>query len=261
MNSILQSIVPVIQQAEYVGINDKILEEICACFETLNCVSQRPYRPSPLSQEEKLQFHLVSNAINFCFWSIPPAQKWEIEYQDKIIGGAYGMKAALHRAREEGYPILDASYLETLREQDFAHIVRVKGNLPLFHERISFLQQLGSILKKRYDGKAVNVVDAGEGDTLKLLDEVTSQFPCYDDHAVYKGSKVFFHKRAQLVVDESHETLEPVGRGLFRIEELTALADYKVPQVLRNIGILEYQPELAERVDSYQIISANSPEE
>ena len=38
MNSILQSIVPVIQQAEYVGINDKILEEIPNGFDSFNII-------------------------------------------------------------------------------------------------------------------------------------------------------------------------------------------------------------------------------
>ena len=48
---------------------------------------------------------------------------------------------------------------------------------------------------------------------------------------------------------------------LSNLDKLTAFADYKVPQMLRKFGILEYAPELATKIDSYEEIEAESREE
>ena len=43
--------------------------------------------------------------------------------------------------------------------------------------------------------------------------------------------------------------------------ELTAFADYKVPQVLRGFGVLDYTVDLARRIDERRLIPMGSPEE
>ena len=45
------------------------------------------------------------------------------------------------------------------------------------------------------------------------------------------------------------------------MDKLTAFADYKVPQVLRHLGILHYGPDLSQKVDRMVLIDAGSPEE
>ena len=42
---------------------------------------------------------------------------------------------------------------------------------------------------------------------------------------------------------------------------MTTFADYRVPQLLRHVGVLEYSTELATRVDSYQELEQNSEHE
>ena len=52
------------------------------------------------------------------------------------------------------------------------------------------------------------------------------------------------------------------GLGAFRdMEQLTAFADYKVPQVLRRLGILLYDDHLSGLVDSRTELASGSPEE
>lgn len=43
--------------------------------------------------------------------------------------------------------------------------------------------------------------------------------------------------------------------------ELTMFADYRVPQILRHLGILVYGQELAQKVDSETELPYSSPEE
>lgn len=45
------------------------------------------------------------------------------------------------------------------------------------------------------------------------------------------------------------------------LRSLTLFADYKVPQILRALGVLEYDPGLAKKLDDYQILKVGSREE
>ena len=45
------------------------------------------------------------------------------------------------------------------------------------------------------------------------------------------------------------------------LDSLTAFADYKLPQVLRHLGVLRYEDALAKKVDQKTLIVAGSPEE
>ncbi|HUN80363.1 MAG TPA: queuosine salvage family protein, partial [Phycisphaerae bacterium] len=84
----------------------------------------------------------------------------------------------------------------------------------------------------------------------------------FRDVARYKGRPVYFMKRAQIcaldlaMAFQTHD--HPPLAGL---EELTAFADYRVPQALRHLGILTLTNELAQKIDSDQEIEAESEAE
>ena len=40
------------------------------------------------------------------------------------------------------------------------------------------------------------------------------------------------------------------------LDQLTMFADYRVPQLLRPLGILEYRPALAQRIDAFSGVRA-----
>ena len=45
------------------------------------------------------------------------------------------------------------------------------------------------------------------------------------------------------------------------MDALTCFPDYKLPQVLRHFGVIEYSPELARRVDGWDELRAGEPAE
>ena len=58
---------------------------------------------------------------------------------------------------------------------------------------------------------------------------------------MYEGERVLFYKRAQICVADLAGSFGGEGWGRFHdLDPLTAFADYKVPQVLRRLGILRY---------------------
>jgi hypothetical protein len=260
MNLILQSIVPVIERARDVRIGQEGLDAFCGSFKGLDSSSfKAPFKSPSMSPEDKIRLDFAYNSANFCYWQEP---RWTVEYKGREIKGAFGMKAAFYRGIEEGYPLTDASFLTKISLQDFERIVRGRNNLQLLTERINHLHEVGMVLTNQYGGDVINVVEKGKGDAIKLLEEITGNFSCYDDSGDYFGERVFFHKRAQLVVSNIDKTLRTAGRtGLQRVDELTALADYKVPQILRHLGIIAYSKGLSQIVDNKGIIVAGSPDE
>ncbi|GAB9465650.1 hypothetical protein Gpo141_00003049 [Globisporangium polare] len=94
--------------------------------------------------------------------------------------------------------------------------------------------------------------ESKEPSAVHLVEQLTSVFPAFDDHREVRGEKVFFLKRAQLVVASLHRRFKDSNPEytFSDIDELTAMSDNVLPCVLRALGILEYDPELARVIDS-----------
>jgi hypothetical protein len=136
------------------------------------------------------------------------------------------------------------------------------GILQLVEERLRNLKELGRVLLDGYNGQASELVTAAGGSAVKLVEILASALSSFHDQATYHGQDVFFYKRAQLYAADLHGALGGKGLGRFRdIRELTAFADYKLPQVLRHVGVLEYLPGLAEKVNRVIPIDPGSEEE
>jgi hypothetical protein len=87
-------------------------------------------------------------------------------------------------------------------------------------------------------------------------------FPSFQDISQYKGREIYFYKRAQLLVADIYQIFDGQSFGaLTNVDKITACADYKLPQILRKLGILEYTTALAEKIDSKTEIPSNSAEE
>jgi hypothetical protein len=105
-------------------------------------------------------------------------------------------------------------------------------------------------------------VEAAGHSALDLVRLLADVLPSFRDSAEYQGKKVFFYKRAQIFVADLFGALQGKGLGFFHdLDELTAFADYKVPQVLRRLGILRYGKALAQKIDRYALLEAGSGEE
>ncbi|MDY6954923.1 MAG: queuosine salvage family protein, partial [Thermodesulfobacteriota bacterium] len=91
-----------------------------------------------------------------------------------------------------------------------------------------------------------------------LAEKLTS----FQDVSEYEGQEVFFYKRAQILAADLHGAFDGKGQGAFHdMDQLTAFADYKLPQVLRHAGVLRYAGALAEKVDQEVLLAQGSGEE
>ncbi len=217
--------------------------------------------------ERTVNWLLLLDALNFCFWAEKGQARWQVEYHGETLGGYWAEAAALTRAVEEGYPVWDARYLSDLSGEDLAHILRgITANLPvvipLFEERLANAREVGRVLLERYNGQFANAIKEAGGSAVRLALLLAEHFPSFRDIATYRLHEVRFLKRAQICVADVHGAFGGKRWGTFHdLERLTVFADYKLPQILRHSGVLEYHPSLARRIDAMELLAAGSDEE
>jgi hypothetical protein len=214
------------------------------------------------SDEETVAYLLVLDTLNFCFWPPRGNERWEVEYQGKWFSGYYALALALKKALEAGFPLADSQVLADLSMDALQRILSGRGTLQLMDRRIENIRELGKALLENFQGKAHELVASAQESAVALVRILSDSLSSFKDVAAYQGRKVFFYKRAQLFAADLHGAFEGKDWGAFHdLEELTAFADYKLPQVLRHTGIMEYAKPLAERVDQMSLLEPGSPEE
>ncbi len=249
MNKVLKSTKYVVDHSTEVSLNEEAIDEFVNGFVATSArhwLTESPVDLTLFTARERLNFLVVFNAISFSYWGKP---KWKVEYHGKILDGSWAMIAVIARACEEGLPILDFEYLSRISKKDFAYIMRGNVTIPLSDERWGILRNIGSTLVTKYQSSFSYFLERHGRDINVLRDAIAKTFPALNDVAVYKGHKVFFHKRAQLLLSDISHLCEE-GRDLDRLYDLTACADYKLPQILRKLGILAFSESLASLIDS-----------
>ena len=137
-----------------------------------------------------------------------------------------------------------------------------EAEIPLFEERLINLREAGQVILSRWQGDLVHLLEETRGSAVGTVQQVVASFGSFQDEADYHGRMVYFWKRAQLFVADVHAAFAGEGWGRFDdIGELTAFADYKLPQVLRELGLISYHPDLANQVDQRRHLAAGSEEE
>lgn len=202
---------------------------------------------------------LVLDGLNFSFWGEP---RWGITYDGEQLRGYWALAAALKRAIEEGFAIDDATVMANCTAEQLAHVLRGRGEIPLFEKRLAHLHELGRGLLEKYDGQFANAIASCGRSAVALVKLLVRDFPNFDDASEYAGRRVKLLKRAQILPADLWGAFDRQGLGAFDdIAELTAFADYKVPQVLEQLGLLVYDDGLWQRILAREELPHGSAEE
>lgn len=130
--------------------------------------------------------------------------------------------------------------------------------LPLEEERARLVREVGHSLEP-FQGSAANLIRSAGRSVLTLVSILTREFPGFRDQAVYNGEQVFFYKRAQIFAGDVWGSFGGTDLGEFHdIHELTMFPDYRVPQLLLHLGILEYSSSLLEVLFNRELLEAGS---
>lgn len=264
MREILETTCFVVEKSRHVLVDKKALVRFSRELST-DGIQVPAWEPSCHffdGGEKTVSYLLVLDSLNFCFWPVRGTPKWEFEYGAKRFSGYYALAASLKQAVEKGVPLNRADYLSELKLDELKRVLGGTGELQLLDRRVAILNELGQVLMKAYSGKAHELVKAAEGSAVRLYRLLGLHLRSFDDWATYLGRKVLFYKRAQIFAADLYGAFGGKDWGAFGdMDRLTSFADYKLPQVLRHIGILHYSRALADRVDQETLIEPGSREE
>lgn len=216
--------------------------------------------------QDDLQLVFAEDAVNFCFWADSNKPKWQVEWPEGnvISSGWFALKTCFQRALTETTPISDARYLSLINREQTRALFRSSNNIeiPLLKERMGNLQEVGRILLQKFNGHFINVLDKSKGDAIGLVRLIYQNFSSFRDTRMFEEEEIFFLKRAQICAsDVFYVLLRHNQKPLKNLDQLTAFSDYRLPQMLRQFGVLQYSPDLADKIDNYVLIPEGSREE
>ena len=93
---------------------------------------------------------------------------------------------------------------------------------------------------------------------VELFEIITKYFENFKDERTYNNKKIYFYKLAQLLTSDILHIRELKENVKVDYSHLVGCSDYKIPQVMRGLGILEYSENLANIIDNKKEIEVNS---
>ncbi|HOK35431.1 MAG TPA: queuosine salvage family protein [Candidatus Pacearchaeota archaeon] len=251
----------IVKEAKKVKINQKKVEEFAEKIKD----SKIPSWPKKMhlwtrDENSLLTYLIILDSLNFCFWS--KKEKWGIYYKNNFYEGYFGWSLALKKFFLKNPEKANFEYFSNIGFNQFLEILKGKGELELIRKRYQILKSVSKKFLEKYQGNPSCFISLANNSAAKLVFEIYKNIPFFQDEAMYDNFKVYFLKRAQILVADIWGAFEGKGIGCFKdMDFLTAFADYKLPQILNHFEILEYSSDLQNKIQKRKIIPAFSKEE
>lgn len=188
--------------------------------------------------ERLVEYVLILDTLNFSFWG--------------SRRGYWQLAEALRDAFLSGDPLWETNRLRELDQPGLASLI---GEFPIPEQRLGALHELADLADREAAGELAGLVPPSAPELAEFLSRNLESFR---DVSIYGDFEVPLLKRAQIAAAD----LWGSGAIAFAdVDQLTCFADYKLPQALRHLGVLEYSDHLARRVDDWVELEPGSPEE
>ena len=254
---ILDSCKYVVANAEHVRISIAKIDELAKdlySIKDIHWLQSSPYGILDLSIEEIVNFLLLYHSIGFSYWGNP---KWTVETKDGELDGAFAMLYVLINEIKNNTEFLKPSYLQNLTRIELKRILKGNVEIPLFDERYSNIINMAKTINTNMNGDFYDYIKNINNDE-ELFKVLIDNFEYFNDVSIYKNKKVYFYKLAQLLTSDILHIRVIKEKANVNYTHLLGCADYKIPQVMRNLGILEYSSELERIVNNKEVILKNS---
>ncbi|KAA3637851.1 MAG: hypothetical protein DWP92_07185 [Armatimonadetes bacterium] len=261
---VLTSVAPVVESARHVTVDTEAIDRVAGwmAYEDFDTPPSGPQFDVRYEDDDLIDWTMLNAALNFAFTDFETAERFDTTYLGKTWADSEAMYACFDRAITEGVPVLDGSWMAMVTRPELNAIFDGTIEIPMLDERVSILNEMGTALVDRYDGRFHTFVRGCEPamyrDGNGLLERLIAEFPRFNDVSLFDGHEVQIHKLAQLGLWSLHR----IGAvPLDDIAAMSAFADYIVPVALRAMGILSYTEELATTIDTRTMIPRDSAEE
>jgi hypothetical protein len=234
------------------------------------------YTGSVAQRNERVALYILAlDAINFCFWPNRIGENGNnpLEYEHLAIGlrklAEADDESGDPTVVEDGTAVVKCAESYALSPQNLKAMTAEKIDsllkphlggyyLDNVKKRAMLWSEVGEALLQNFEGSATLFLDKAENHAPNLVQLVIKNFPGFCDQAKLDGGIISFLKRAQIFVGDVNAALK---LGLGGMDRLTTFADYRVPQILRHFGIMEYSSSLELTVDTEEEIKMESTDE
>lgn len=238
------------EKSKYVNINYSKIDEILKKenFEVVShWLDSNPFGILDLECRDVINFLLVYHTFGlFCFWGEP---KWEIDTEVGKLDGSIALLYLLFNR----YKINKDFNMSMLT---FSTLLDGNVEIPLLIERYESLKMMNKYLKE-LDDDFYNEIKSFKDD-ISLFNYIIENLDYFKDERDYKNEKIYFYKRAQLLVSDILHIREKLEGIEVDYSNLVGCADYKIPQVMNCLGILEYSSELEKIIENKMELKENS---
>lgn len=266
INPVRETTLSIASKATEVKINEDKIKELAAQWNRNGLpVPWWDYKKHFQSKDEErlLTYLIILDSLNFCFWN-GAAKKWKVNFDGQAYSGYFALSLALKEFFEKYPDRATLAHFDRINYRDFARIMQWGKNLLYLEERWEIVRRVSCHILKKY-GSTRNFILSAEGQLSKLIPKIATELPSFKDDLWHQGQRIYFWKRAQILAMDIYGAFNgSAGRGLGNFQDLdypTAFPDYKLPQILRHYGILEYSPTLEVLIKNRCPIYAGSKEE
>lgn len=253
LDKILETSNYVYNNAKYVKID---LLEIRKVAKSINCedlahwLSANQFGLLDLDINDIINFLVIFDSIDCSFWGNP---KWTIETDEGKLDGAFALMYSLLNLRNKKGHL----NFEQISLEEFSECLKGNIDIPLLNERYKVVKSISEIINKKMAGNFYNYIKNITND-IELFNIIINNFPSFEDTRNYNGKTIYFYKLAQLLVSDILHIREIKEKLSVDYSHLVGCADYKIPQVLRNLNIIQYSSDLEYLIDNKKEIEENS---
>lgn len=253
LEKIIESCYYVANNAKDVFINYDVLDNFILnidCNNLKNWLSYNPFNILDLGIEKIVNFLLLFEAIDYSFWGSP---KWSVKTQNMVIDGSEALlyKLLEYVRKSNNYDFSKVTFKE------FSDILSGNIEIPLLEDRYNTLVNISNVVNDKMNGNFYEYIKEYTNDT-DLFNLIIDNFSSFIDEREYNGKKIYFYKLAQLLTSDVLHMRMLLENVQIDVSNLVGCADYKIPQTMRAIGILEYSNDLCKTIDSKLEIELSS---
>ena len=253
LEKIIESCYYVTNNSKDVFINYDVLDNFILnidCNNLKNWLSYNPFNILDLGIEKIVNFLLLFESIDYSFWGSP---KWSVKTQDMVIDGSEALlyKLLEYVRKTNNYDFSKVTFKE------FRNILSGSIEIPLLEERYKTLVSISNVVNDKMNGNFYEYIKEYTRD-IDLFNLIIDNFSSFTDEREYNGKKIYFYKLAQLLTSDILHMRMLLENVWIDVSNLVGCADYKIPQTMRAIGILEYSKNLGKIIDSKLEIEQSS---
>lgn len=206
------------------------------------------FHPQVDDFESVCLFNLFFNAVNYCYFDEDGKK-----FQDGDLSGSSLLCARLTQYWEE---IKDPHFLSQVDENYLlSELFRAERPISMVKERTAALREVGEFLNRNLDFTFTKLFQKYKHNAYFVSQYLPVMLPSWRDP---------FFKRSQLFVGMTYGRFQDWPDCLIddeSLSDLTIFADYRVPQTLIALGVIEPRSQLLTRLHRKEFLASGSQKE